>query len=285
MAGNLGDNVRKYRRVVGLSQEEPAHRAGLGLSTVAKLEQGGTVRIETLHMIARALDVETSDLMVSAGREPIVESDFHSLQVMELRKVLTPPKGFSAPVPADDEVPNLAALRHVIVDFERSYFADDYEEISHRLPDLMRDVNTAVRHYESGPERTHALEARITAMRMAGNYLTQTREYDLAYHALSQSIDDAQEISSDLDIASGVMWLCWMMLRQGRLKETLTLAAETADHIEPNKISTASIDHLSVWGWRSPPTRDAHGTQANSWPPPPCRPTTRLHRSPRSAAT
>jgi transcriptional regulator with XRE-family HTH domain len=50
----LADNVRKYRRRAGLSLEELAHAAGVSPGTVRKVEQGGTVRMETLHTLARA---------------------------------------------------------------------------------------------------------------------------------------------------------------------------------------------------------------------------------------
>ncbi|MFJ3927545.1 helix-turn-helix transcriptional regulator, partial [Streptomyces sp. NPDC090022] len=49
MTTELADNVRKYRRRAGLSQEELAHAAGVSPGTVRKVEQGGTVRMETLH--------------------------------------------------------------------------------------------------------------------------------------------------------------------------------------------------------------------------------------------
>ncbi|MFD3551248.1 helix-turn-helix transcriptional regulator [Streptomyces goshikiensis] len=49
MTTELADSVRKYRRRAGMSQEELAHAAGVSPGTVRKVEQGGTVRMETLH--------------------------------------------------------------------------------------------------------------------------------------------------------------------------------------------------------------------------------------------
>ncbi|MFD9082460.1 helix-turn-helix transcriptional regulator [Streptomyces erythrochromogenes] len=48
MATELADNVRKYRRRAGMSQEELAYAAGVSPGTVRKVEQGGTVRMETV---------------------------------------------------------------------------------------------------------------------------------------------------------------------------------------------------------------------------------------------
>lgn len=48
MTTELADNVGKYRRRAGMSQEELAHAAGVSPGTVSKVEQGGTVRMQTL---------------------------------------------------------------------------------------------------------------------------------------------------------------------------------------------------------------------------------------------
>lgn len=53
MTTELADNVRKYRRRSGMSQEELAHAAGVSQGTVRKVEQGDTVRMETLHILTR----------------------------------------------------------------------------------------------------------------------------------------------------------------------------------------------------------------------------------------
>lgn len=65
MSEELADNVRRHRRRAGLSQEELAHQSGFSVATVRKIEQGGSVRIETLHAVARGLGVRTSELLVS----------------------------------------------------------------------------------------------------------------------------------------------------------------------------------------------------------------------------
>ncbi|WP_237693739.1 helix-turn-helix transcriptional regulator [Streptomyces sp. SID2888] len=64
MSDELAQNLRRYRRAKGLSQEQLAHRASLSVGPIRKIEQGDDgVRMETLHAIARALGVKTSDLM------------------------------------------------------------------------------------------------------------------------------------------------------------------------------------------------------------------------------
>ncbi|MFE1291741.1 helix-turn-helix transcriptional regulator [Streptomyces sp. NPDC058751] len=51
MTTELADNVRRYRRRAGMSQEELAHAASVSPGTVRKAEQGGTIRMETLHTL------------------------------------------------------------------------------------------------------------------------------------------------------------------------------------------------------------------------------------------
>jgi hypothetical protein len=205
--------------------------------------------METLHMLARALGVETSVLMASAPPEPKEVNDGHILRVRELRKALMPPVGFDDFEDAPDEEPNLAALRDVTRLITRAYSEDDYGNIAARLPELIRDANSAVAYFDNGREREEALAIRIEALRIAGRYLTQVREDDVAYQALARLIGDSKALGSDLDAAAGISSMCWLLLRQARFQESVELAIATADNIEPRRISTASPDHLAVWGW------------------------------------
>ncbi|NUK69359.1 helix-turn-helix transcriptional regulator, partial [Streptomyces lunaelactis] len=96
MTTELADNVRKYRRRSGMSQEELAHTAGVSPGTVRKVEQGGTVRMETLHMLARALRVTTATLLAPDAPEPVGRAeDPNRVNLIQLRAALTPPVGLT----------------------------------------------------------------------------------------------------------------------------------------------------------------------------------------------
>src|SRR5690606_21300065 len=56
---HIGDRIREYRMLHGLTQEDLAEKAGMHPNTIKKLEQGGTARMDTLHRIARALNTAT----------------------------------------------------------------------------------------------------------------------------------------------------------------------------------------------------------------------------------
>src|SRR3954447_18780743 len=68
----IGYQLRRLRRLRGLTQEALADRANVSRDLVAKLEQGRrhTARITSLASLARALDVELSALVARAGGAP-----------------------------------------------------------------------------------------------------------------------------------------------------------------------------------------------------------------------
>ena len=61
----LGDRVRVLRVRRGLSQEDLAHHAGIGVSTLRVIESGSpeAPRLGALYRLARVLDVPVHDLL------------------------------------------------------------------------------------------------------------------------------------------------------------------------------------------------------------------------------
>lgn len=61
----IGENIKKYRQKLGISQDVLSKRANLTFHTIAKIEAGATSdpRIETVKKIADALGVSLDDLM------------------------------------------------------------------------------------------------------------------------------------------------------------------------------------------------------------------------------
>ncbi|MFE5536450.1 helix-turn-helix domain-containing protein [Streptomyces sp. NPDC056492] len=249
MATELADNVRKYRRRAGMSQEELAYAAGVSPGTVRKVEQGGTVRMETLHALARALRVTTGALMASDAPEPVGRAEEpNRVNLIQLRAVLTPAVGLvDQDAEAVGEEPNLRAFSRTVGDLRVLYFSDSYRSVAAQLPDLLRDATKAVAYYSGGDEHQQALLARAEALRLAGTYLTQVRQYDIAYTALVGAITDARQAGDMLAAGSGVGGMCWLLVRQGRLDEAERIAAQSMDAVEP-KITGAEPDHYAVWG-------------------------------------
>ena len=61
----IGNNIRKYRKKLGISQDILSKRANLAFHTIAKIEAGATPNptIETVKKIADALSVSLDDLI------------------------------------------------------------------------------------------------------------------------------------------------------------------------------------------------------------------------------
>ncbi len=246
MSTGLPDNIRKYRRVSGLSQEQLAHEAGLSLSTVRKVEQGGDARVETLHMLARALGVTTSALFATEAPKPVVGDEANLRYLAELRRALMPPIGLVAPLTEPGEAGELSAMRREIEDGHALYHADRYGSVAKKLPGLLRSAEAAVVTLE-GEEQRQAMIVRAHALLLTGKYLTQVRQYDMAYHALAEGIRLARDTDQTMIAATGVVGMCWLLLRQDRFDESEQLAALTASDVEP-RLSDADPGRLAVWG-------------------------------------
>ncbi|MCC3776184.1 helix-turn-helix domain-containing protein [Streptomyces sp. UNOB3_S3] len=247
MSSGLADSVRKYRRAVGLSQESLALESGLSVGVVRKVEQGGDARVETLHALARGLGVTTSALFATEAAIPIVGDEANRRYLLELRKALMPPVGLgTSPLAEPGEANELSVLRRDIADTHALFHADRYGSVARRLPGLLRSAEATASLLE-GEERRQAATIRAHALLMAGKYLTQVRQYDMAYYALAEGIRLARENGERLMATTGIVGMCWLLLRQDRFDECEQLAAATAAEMEP-RVSNASVGHLSVWG-------------------------------------
>ncbi len=60
----FGDNVRKYRRLLNISQEELAHRADLHRTYIGMIERAEkNITLVNIEKIANALQVNIGDLL------------------------------------------------------------------------------------------------------------------------------------------------------------------------------------------------------------------------------
>lgn len=244
---SLSENVRNYRRRAGLSQEQLAEESNLSAGVVRKVEQGGSVRVETLHALARALGTTTSSLFAAGAPEPVRTNESDSVRLMELRRALMPPVGLSDTFVEPEHAADTAVIQRDIDDSHSLYHADRYDSVAKKLPGILRAAEAAAAASGDDETRRRAVMVRAGAFLLTGKYLTQVRRYDLAYHALSQGIRDSRETGQTLLAATGVVGMGWLLLRQDRFDECEALAAATAGEIEP-RISSAFPGQLAVWG-------------------------------------
>jgi len=64
-SSKIGQNIRKFRLKIGISQDALSKKADLAFHTISKIESGSTPdpRIETVKKIADALGVTLDDLI------------------------------------------------------------------------------------------------------------------------------------------------------------------------------------------------------------------------------
>ena len=71
----LAANLVRYRRALGLSQEDLSYRSGLHRTAVGHIEKAHrNVTFETLDALAGALDVSPSSLLASDIEAPLLEA-------------------------------------------------------------------------------------------------------------------------------------------------------------------------------------------------------------------
>ncbi|HVV91392.1 MAG TPA: helix-turn-helix transcriptional regulator [Solirubrobacterales bacterium] len=71
VAQRFGENLRRTRRRVGLSQEQVAIRASLHRTEIGLLERGGRMaRIDTLIQLAGAMAIDSSELLAGINWTP-----------------------------------------------------------------------------------------------------------------------------------------------------------------------------------------------------------------------
>ncbi|HZX37045.1 MAG TPA: helix-turn-helix transcriptional regulator [Streptomyces sp.] len=160
---SLQENVRNHRRRTGMSHEQLAEAADLSVGVVRKVEKGGNVQVETLHMLARALGTTTSSLFATEAPEPIRLNEGDGPKLMELRRALMPPVGLSEVLVEPERATPLSTIQRDIGDSHALYHADRYDSVAKRLPGILTAAEAAVVFAEDGEPRQQAVMVRARA--------------------------------------------------------------------------------------------------------------------------
>jgi transcriptional regulator with XRE-family HTH domain len=229
----IGYQLRRLRRLRGLTQEELADRADVSRDLVAKLEQGRrhTARITSLASLARALDVELSALVERAT--PMLEiEDGEDAGLVALRNALT-----CLPAAAGDEGLTPAfVLRRSLDEAWRNYWAGRYGRLCTTLPGLIGEAR-----------QTANAELLAGFYQVASCVLCQIGKDVLGYIAADRGIQAAKQGDDELLHATLHGTLGWVFLHQGRYPDAEQVAIKAAEAIEP-RLGCSSPEHLSVWG-------------------------------------
>ncbi|WP_026123261.1 helix-turn-helix domain-containing protein [Nocardiopsis chromatogenes] len=244
---NPGDRIRELRRRRGMTQERLAEAAHLALPTIKKIEQGGSARMETFNAIARALGKTTLAFATPAAPTPGDDSPDASLAA--IRAAINPPTGITGDplLNLGSDEPDLVMLGRATKSVSLAYYADRYDDVARLAPSVIRSAHLHVRELD-GRDKDEAHRLRADILGVAGRYLIQVRQHDLALTALRDSLRDALEIGHQPLAAAAISSQAWALMRQARFSEVEALCVRTADEIEP-RMSRATSDQLSAWGW------------------------------------
>jgi transcriptional regulator with XRE-family HTH domain len=240
---SLGDRIGQIRRRRGMTQEELAERSGISKPVIAQLEQNRRegARIKTLHALARALEVKTSDLL-GDGVELDPEENGYTAQLLELRRVLIPSlidTGEDVPVPA------VAELRTSVLELARIYHESQLSKALGLLPDTLRNAErTAASQTGDYAMLTYRLLAHVYIT--ASRTLVQVRHEDLAYEAIRRAMAYAEKAGDEMLYAMAGDSLCWIFLRQARFDDAEKTAERLAAAIEPS-FGSANLTQMSAW--------------------------------------
>lgn len=227
----VGARVERLRKLRGMTQRDLARESRLGLHTVKDVEAGkGNPRNRTLHAVAKALQVRTSDL-TSPGEpehQPVPGEPWEDVRDALYRRT---------PDPGRDEPPSPADVLAGVTALKPAWRAHQYERAGLLLPELIRDAMALDDDADGRGARSKALSASAWLLNM-------TRQFDDAWAAARLALDAAPDLPDSL---TAVIVMTWCLLRQGRTAEAGALAVEWADRAEP-RFSRATAGELAGYG-------------------------------------
>jgi transcriptional regulator with XRE-family HTH domain len=235
---SAGDRVRSVRKRRGMTQRELATAARLSSSTIKKIEQDAypSMRLETIHKLAKALRVNTSALAAGPDAEAPERADVDLWE--PVRRALE-----GAPDAEPDEEPTLDGLQSAFGAAIPLLVANHYDQVRIMLPALLRDSDRLVAQSVNGVHED-ARRLRSQVRQVTALLMSHTWQFATAAEAVELARDDAGDGLTQL---AAVDQQCWGLIRAGRLGETRELAARWADDAEP-RISRAAPDELAAWG-------------------------------------
>ncbi|ADD43894.1 helix-turn-helix domain-containing protein [Stackebrandtia nassauensis] len=234
-----GKVIRGGRQRRRMTQAALAESAGVSIDLVRKLEQGqrNSARIDSLMAIANALDMPVGDLI---GKPRGLTVGAENGEVLHLRRAIL---GIT---PHSGEPPSLADLRAQLGELWDMYWHGRYAVLARSLPGHITAAR-ALAHSASGTVARHAHTGIAEALQLTASLLTHLAHEDLAQLALTHATAAADAADDPLLVASMQATRTWVLTRQGLWSEAETIAATTADEVEP-KLSTGTVDQLAVWG-------------------------------------
>ncbi|MBF6213469.1 helix-turn-helix transcriptional regulator [Nocardia puris] len=239
---SIGVRIRRFRGKA-LTQRQLADQAGVSVDLVRKLEQGGrqTASIASLQKLARALDVDISDLV---GKRHGIPSGNPDAGIVAIRRALTPVDDLLGEVPEEEAV-SLDDGRRAVDYAWGAYWAGRYELLTTILPANLTQLRATVHAARNGTVAP-ANELLARMYWVTGCTLVHLGQTDPAFLAIRQALAAAELGDDPLLLATVRGSVAWQLLVQGRYDESRRVALRAAAELEP--AGDVAPAHLSAYG-------------------------------------
>lgn len=232
----LGARLYAARQRRRMTQRQLADATGLTTSLISKIERSErpTARLDTLHKLAQALDIQVWELM---GRQPGLPAGDDDAAVLALRRAV-----HGGPE-HDGEPRSGEILRGDMPDLWQSYWTGRYTRLTQVLPGALAEARAAVRAENSVTANAVLAET----FQVAAALLAHLTYEDLAHVALLRAAAAADRAEDQLLAANVQASQTWVLTRQGLWEQAERTAVDAAAAVEP-QLSHATADQLAVWG-------------------------------------
>jgi transcriptional regulator with XRE-family HTH domain len=228
---SIGDNIKRLRHA-RFSQTELAAAAGVSPDLIRKLEQGRrhSLSIPSLHAIARALDVDTGDLLTRP--RPVRRPNAHAGS-LALRRALTAVDDLIGEDP-DVEPLTVAEARRTVEYGWAAYWAGrTHDELPTILPAALGQARAMVRAVPAA-ESAAAHDVAAEVWQIAACTLVHLGHIDSAHLALREALALAEHGDDELRPLAFRGTMAWLLLSQGRFVESHKVATAAAAGVAPS---------------------------------------------------
>lgn len=243
----LGERIAWYRRRRGYSQEVLAGLVGRTTDWLSKIENGriDLDRVSVIRGVADALDVSLGDLL---GEPSLTEwtPDSGRRTIPAVRAALMDYRQVMQLHEPDGEARGLQDLKGDLADLWSAYQDSRFAYVTHRVPDVLADVQLAVNQLE-GEEKRRALSFLALTYQVIATTLTKVGEVDLSWIASDRGLVLARQSERPAIIGSLLRSVTHSLLATGRFREAVDLTQESLTLLE-NDMRAPSATLASVYG-------------------------------------
>ncbi|PXY20304.1 hypothetical protein BAY59_31180 [Prauserella coralliicola] len=238
---SVGRRVARARRLAGITQQQLADRAHVGLGTIRHVEQGRIPASPSfVASVARALRVKPAHLYDTREDQVMEEPSADSATISDLRSALD---AYDDPRPEGAPL-TLAAISRGLGTVARAIHQERYDEAAPKLPPLLHHLYPLAE--QSGRKGEQARAALHDAYRMAATIGGQYRQFDLAALAHERHIHLAPSTGDPLRVVVSAYHRSTRHLQYADFRAGLRLLTRARDHLDASPEARAMAVQLDL---------------------------------------